>query len=66
MTSAISSAAASFATAIRPESAEPAGKDMKNDHDKDDFGGAATTIAAAKPTVNTQGQQIGTVLNTKA
>lgn len=67
MTSAISSAAASFAASIRPESAEPAGKDMKNDHDKDDIGGAATTIAAAaKPTVNTQGQQIGTVLNTKA
>jgi hypothetical protein len=69
MTSAISSATASFAASIRPESAEPAGKDMKNDHDKDDVGGATTAIPAAstpKPTVNTQGQQIGTVLNAKA
>lgn len=66
MTSAISSASTAFAASIRPESAEPAGKDKKNDHDKDDFGGAATTVTAAKPTVNTQGQQIGTVLSTKA
>ncbi len=51
-------------SSVKPESLEPPGKDTKNDHDKDDAGGSATS--AVKPTVNTQGQLTGTTLSTKA
>jgi hypothetical protein len=69
MAAAISSVVSSALTAsTRPEALEPPGRDTKNDHDKDDIGGAAAaaTSAAPKPTVNTQGQLTGTVLNTTA
>lgn len=56
----------SIMPSTKPEAAEPVGRDTKNDHDKDDVGGASAAASAPKPTVNTQGQTIGTVLNTKA
>jgi hypothetical protein len=67
MTSAISSVA-STVPSVKPEAMEPPGRDTKNDHDKDDAGGATTAAAssAPKPTVNTQGQALGAMLNTKA
>lgn len=56
-----------FAAAARPETLEPPGRDTKKDNDKDDTGAVtAAASSAPKPTVNTQGQTIGTVLNTKA
>lgn len=66
--SAISSVASnSYTPSTRPEALEAPGRDTKNDHDKDDAGGStASATSAPKPTVNTQGQAIGTVLNTKA
>jgi hypothetical protein len=69
MTSAISTvASSSYTPSVKPETLEAPGRDTKNDHDKDDVGGAssATSASAPKPTVNTQGQVTGTVLNTKA
>jgi len=67
MSSAISSVASSILTpSVKPESLEAPGRDVKNDHDKDDVGGATATATAPKPTVNTQGQVTGTVLNTQA
>lgn len=56
--------AASAAPAMQLEALEkraPNGQEAKIDGDSDDRGGAAV-----KPTVNTQGQPIGTILNTKA
>ena len=42
------------------------GKDIKNDGDADDAGGAAAPAAAPRPTTNTVGQVIGQHLNVKA
>jgi len=50
--------------ASQPEALEkkgPGGKDLKIDGDGDDFGSANTV----KPTVNTSGQKIGQIINTK-
>jgi hypothetical protein len=66
MTGAISSATSNnYVASTQAEALEPPGRDTKNDHDKDD-GGAAAATASVKPTVNTQGQALGAVLNTKA
>ena len=67
--SAISPVASSAIPSTRPETLEPPGPELKNDHDKDNVGttvAAAAKAAAPQPTVNTQGQVTGTVLNTKA
>jgi hypothetical protein len=67
MTGAISSVS-SIIPSNQPEAIEAPGRDTKNDHDKDDAGGATATSGASapKPTVNTQGQHIGGVLSTTA
>jgi len=59
----------------QPETLETrtaSGRDSKVDSDADGSNGTATpaapatTTATVKPTVNTQGQQLGQLLNTKA
>lgn len=65
MSAAISSIGSNMASFIKPESLEPPGRDTKNDHDNDDLAAGAAN-AAPKPTVNTQGQALGAILNTKA
>jgi hypothetical protein len=54
----------------QPETLETrtaSGRDSKVDGDADGSNGTATTATATvKPTVNTQGQQLGQLLNTKA
>jgi hypothetical protein len=66
--SAISSSTAALAQLVQPraESAEAtaAGRDVKNDGDSDEGGG--NTVQAPKPTVNFQGQQIGSIINVSA
>lgn len=61
-----SSTAAAQLLRTQPEANEVhrAGQDTSNDGDSDDQG--ATQVSAPKPTVNTQGQTIGSVINTTA
>lgn len=40
--------------------------EKENDNDSDDVGAAAAVNAAPKPTVNTSGQTIGSIINVKA
>ena len=55
MSGAISSVSSAVTAAIpKPETVEPAGRDVKNDHDRDDAGGAA--ISTPAQTTNLQGQ----------
>ncbi len=51
-------------TRFQPEAneAQKAGRDVRNDGDKDD----GKTQAAAKPTANTLGQTVGSIINTTA
>jgi hypothetical protein len=42
------------------------GHDLKNDHDSDDGAAKVSGSAIPSPTVNTQGQQIGLMVNAKA
>ncbi len=51
-------------TRFQPEAneAQKAGRDVRNDGDKDD----GRTQAAAKPTANTIGQTVGSIINTTA
>ena len=46
--------------------AQVKGRDLKNDHDNDDGAAKVSANAAPSPTVNTQGQPIGQVVNAKA
>jgi hypothetical protein len=50
----------------QPESkeAQKTGRDTRMDGDSDD--GAAPAAAASKPSVNSKGQAIGTIISTKA
>lgn len=67
MSGAISSVSSnSSVSAMRPEALEAPGRDVKNDHDSDDRAGSASAQSAPNPTVNTQGQILGVILNTKA
>lgn len=60
-----SSLASTLATA-QPERNEVhrGGQDARRDGDGDD-GAAAAATTAAKPTTNTSGQTVGTIINTK-
>ena len=65
--SAVSGASvAAQAVQAQPESREVhnAGRDTSNDGDGDD--GGASQVAAVKPTVNLNGQALGSIINTKA
>jgi hypothetical protein len=42
------------------------GRDIKNDGDSDDRGGAAAAVKIAAPAVNTSGQTTGQLINTTA
>jgi hypothetical protein len=57
----------SYAQAVQPkpeaQEAHRAGKDTRPDGDGDDHGAAAVPTG---PTVNTSGQQVGTLVDTKA
>ena len=58
------------ATAVQPQTQPVRAKEAENDKDKDD--GASKAVAqnaaqaAPRPTVNTSGQVIGSVVNTQA
>jgi hypothetical protein len=58
--------AASQALQARPESREVhnAGRDTSKDGDGDD--GGVSQVAAVKPSVNLNGQVLGSIVNTKA
>ncbi|HRF12449.1 MAG: hypothetical protein ABTS16_19025 [Candidatus Accumulibacter phosphatis] len=62
-----SSSASSYSPAVKPqaEAAETqrAGRDVRNDGDADDGG---TAVKAPAPTVNLNGQTVGTRINTSA
>jgi hypothetical protein len=56
-----------YTQSVRPQSeageAHRAGRDVKNDGDADD---AARSVQAPKPTVNSSGQTVGSIINEKA
>jgi hypothetical protein len=66
MPTAISPVGSPLAGSIKPEALEPPGRDTRKDGDQDEAASASAATSAPKPTVNTQGQTIGAVLNTKA
>lgn len=66
MPTAISPVSSPMAGSIRPEALEPPGRDTRNDSDQDNAASTSAVTSAPKPTVNTQGQTIGAILNTKA
>ncbi|MDD4882489.1 MAG: hypothetical protein PHR30_16015 [Gallionellaceae bacterium] len=66
MAGTISSIASNYLPPTRPEAMEPPGRDTKNDNDKDDAVSATASTSAPRPTVNTQGQITGVLLNTQA
>lgn len=58
------------ATAVQPQNQPARAKEVENDKDKDDGASKAaaqnTAQAAPRPTVNTSGQVVGSVVNTQA
>ena len=55
------------AAAVQAQSQTARAKEVENDNDKDDgASSAAATQAAPRPTVNTSGQVIGSIVDTQA
>lgn len=61
----VSSSYSNIANTQAPIHSERAGE-RENDGDQDDGGSAAVTAAQPRPTVNTSGQVIGSILNVQA
>lgn len=65
----VSSIYQSLSTRSQPETLEQktaTGRDNQQDSDADGTSAASTTSNVVKPTVNTQGQPLGQLLNTRA
>jgi hypothetical protein len=65
-TSSINSVAQTITHAPPAKAAVERTGERENDGDRDDNGGSATVSATVKPTVNTSGQSVGSMISVKA
>ncbi len=54
------------AAAVQPQNPPVRAKEVENDKDKDDGASRAAAQAASRPTINTSGQVVGSIVNTQA
>jgi hypothetical protein len=54
------------ATAVQPQRQPERANEVENDGDKDDNASKAIAQTAPRPTVNTNGETVGSIVNTQA